>query len=156
MCNYSTKPQPKMSKFLRLCHEVIAKSELSNTMQEASIQWQISGFHEIIPGDQTLTCLCSHKGLKCTYSIRNVINGNEFDNIGSECIKHFGKKDMERDACLLQMGKKKFTKGKHRGKMFNELIGNKDYVRFLRECYTLSPIYKTFLEYHDLCERLCR
>lgn len=67
----------------------------ANTWQEAVKEWHIDNLTE----DETLqtSCVCGKENLRYLYTIQNDLNGNMLFPIGSECIKKFGREDLNED-----------------------------------------------------------
>lgn len=74
-----------------MINPIIAVS-LSDTWESAVQEWDIIDCEEDKEAERQ--CMCGHEGIRYLFRIRNRFNGNEFDPIGSECIKKFGRKDL--------------------------------------------------------------
>lgn len=70
----------------------IVDASLSDKWEEAVLEWDIIDCEEDKKAETQ--CMCGHEGIRYLFHIRNRFTGREFDPIGSECIKKFGRKDL--------------------------------------------------------------
>lgn len=83
-----------------LAKKVLQKSESQN-LKDAVNEWSLNN----MTVDMTMStyCLCGQPHIKYIYSIKNYKNGNIISPIGSDCIRKFGRKDLDRELKLLEL-----------------------------------------------------
>lgn len=83
----------------RLLEKVINGSN-SNNWNDAVLEWDITGWDEDI--SQKTSCLCGKEHLRYLFTITNLENGNQLDPIGSQCIKKFGRSDLNETTSIFE------------------------------------------------------
>lgn len=78
--------------------EVIAKSD-AGTWKKALLEWDVTSLEEHPSNDGV--CVCGQTGLLWMYTIANELNGAELFPIGSSCVNHFGRTDLNRRVDVL-------------------------------------------------------
>lgn len=72
---------------------VIAASD-ADTWKKALLEWDVTSMDEHPTSDGE--CVCGQTGLLWMYTITNDVNGSELFPIGSSCVNHFGRPDLNR------------------------------------------------------------
>ncbi len=71
----------------------VLKLSDSNEWEEAKDEWEIDDY-EVDPNCSS-ECICGHQGIKFLYTIKNTINGNIVNPVGSSCVKKFERDDFD-------------------------------------------------------------
>ena len=83
--------------------EIVSRSE-GDTWKEAVREWKVVGCVE--DHTRSTRCVCGKERLLYVYEIVNVCTGESVPNIGSECIKKFGREELDGEAkCWRQVFK---------------------------------------------------
>lgn len=77
---------------------VIAASD-AGTWKKALLEWEVASLEEHPTSDGE--CVCGQTGLLWMYTITNEVNGAELYPIGSSCVNHFGRTDLNRRVDVL-------------------------------------------------------
>ncbi|MFF1540672.1 hypothetical protein ACFVWL_11380 [Microbacterium sp. NPDC058269] len=77
---------------------VIAASD-ADTWKKALLEWDVTSVEEHPTSDGV--CVCGQIGLLWMYTITNEVNGAELYPIGSSCVEHFGRTDLNRRVDVL-------------------------------------------------------
>ena len=85
------------AKFEILKARVLVASS-SQVWEEAVMEWSLTNF--AIDPSAGAVCVCSQQGLKYLHEITNQKTGRSLFPIGSRCIAHFGREDLEREVVL--------------------------------------------------------
>lgn len=86
------------SQFESLKSAVLDKSSAANWIA-ARAEWDIAHFEE--DASRKGVCICGQPNLTKLFTIRNRNTGDELYPIGSSCIEHFGRRDLDAEADLL-------------------------------------------------------
>lgn len=80
----------------RLIEVVVSQSE-ADTWNEARKEWCIADCHDngCDHDAQWGDCICGHHNIRFEYRIKNVLNGNIIEPVGSKCINLFQNQDMD-------------------------------------------------------------
>ena len=83
--------------FKKLMQAVLEKSEATD-WESAIGEWEIDDVEE----DKSLeeSCVCGKERLRYLFTIRNDINGNYLNPIGSSCINRFGRADLSEEVAV--------------------------------------------------------
>lgn len=84
--------------FDALEHAVISRSS-SGVWSSAVAEWEVVGLDEDPGGDGV--CVCGHTDLRWLFTIENQRNGSVLHPIGSVCVNHFEREDLDRDVSVL-------------------------------------------------------
>jgi len=78
--------------------EAVLNLSEANSWDAAVDEWEIDDVEE----DETLSesCVCGKENLRYLFTIRNTYNGNTLFYIGSQCIKKFGRGDLDYEVTL--------------------------------------------------------
>lgn len=79
--------------FQALRSAVIAASD-ADKWKKALLEWDVTSLEEHPTSDGV--CVCGQTGLLWMYTITNDANGAELFPIGSSCVNHFGRTDLNR------------------------------------------------------------
>lgn len=77
---------------------VIAASD-ADKWKKALLEWDVTSLEEHPSSDGV--CVCGQTGLLWMYTITNEVNGAELYPIGSSCVNHFGRTDLNRRVDVL-------------------------------------------------------
>ena len=77
---------------------VISNSQ-SRTWSAATLGWEVIGLDEDPNGAGV--CVCGHTDLRWLFNIENRRNGSVLHPIGSVCVNHFEREDLDRDVNVL-------------------------------------------------------
>jgi hypothetical protein len=115
-----------------LLYDIVLKhSQSEYRINEAIREWDIVDDSEQI---ECIDCICGHKNIKYTYTIKNRVNDNILYPLGSSCIKKFECKELLEQLTTATNKNKIFknTGKKHDGKTYAEIC-EKDpqYIAYL-------------------------
>lgn len=85
-----------MSDKLEMLRQKIIEESVSSSWLYAKNEWDVIDCME--DKEKKYSCICGQENLKYLYTIRNHENGNELYPIGSSCIHHFERNDMDTEA----------------------------------------------------------
>lgn len=85
--------------FQQLKSEVTAASRSRNWLY-AVREWEVAGLEEDPSG--SASCICGQPNLQKLFTIRNTFTGRELYPIGSTCINHFGRRDLDNEVSILE------------------------------------------------------
>jgi hypothetical protein len=77
----------------------VVEASLADEWPEAKLEWSVSNV-EILPGRKKEACSCGQQ-IREIYSIMNNNNGEEL-RIGSDCVRHFGREDLDEEAAEMK------------------------------------------------------
>ena len=72
---------------------VVASASVSDDFQTAVLEWNVVELEENSRGDGE--CVCGQQNLVKMFTIRNHLNDAELFPIGSQCVNHFGRADLD-------------------------------------------------------------
>ena len=128
-----------------LMARVIEASESAEWMH-ARNEWYLSHYYH---SDEDLTCVCGKRHLNHIYTIRNRMNANELNPIGSECIKQFNSKELNDVLKIANWRDRKMTIGKYTGFTFHAICEkNGGYVEYLKKNGEKKK-YLDLIKYYD-------
>tara|TARA_R110000868_G_scaffold24856_3_gene97473 strand:+ start:405 stop:1073 length:669 start_codon:yes stop_codon:yes gene_type:complete len=126
----------------------LLNKSISKDIDEAVNEWEeVSAFHE----EYSDTCICGKENIKYCFEIRNVNNNELLYPIGSECIKHFGNKNLLDQMKIYQHKNFIFNNkgGKNDGKTFDWICKNdENYIQFLISMRTNKKRYERLTTYY--------
>jgi hypothetical protein len=143
------KPEPVMPPKKWLLYDIILRhSESEYGIHEAIREWDIvndSEYHECID------CICGHKNIKYTYTIKNRINGNILFPLGSSCIRKFEYQELLDQLTIVTNKNKVFKNSgkKHDGKTYDEICQiDPQYIAYLSSNGRKKK-YMTLVDYYE-------
>lgn len=144
-----------LTKFEILKRSIIEKSE-SDTWAEAVKEWIIVRYEHI---EDDHTCECTQEGLRHIFTIKNIKTGIEIPIIGSVCIKHFQRQELNNVMAKVNIVKRlsyrKVKKGELKGLMFSTVrMNHYEFIHELRGKDKLSSNLAALLRYDDLRREL--
>lgn len=80
--------------------QAVVQASRSNTWTTAVLEWEVVGLEEDAEGEGV--CVCGHPELVKLFTIENRRNGAILHLIGSVCVNHFGREDLDRDINVLR------------------------------------------------------
>lgn len=83
----------------RFIRKIIDESE-ANVWDSAVFEWEIVECKEDRSANSS--CICGKKHIRYLYTIRNKLNGNELEPIGSKCIEKFDRQDFDEKIDLME------------------------------------------------------
>lgn len=78
--------------FKTLTREVVSASEADNFV-DAVLEWNVVELEEHPTGEGE--CVCGQQNLVKMFTIKNQFNGTDLFPIGSQCVNHFGRADLD-------------------------------------------------------------
>jgi hypothetical protein len=132
-----------------LLYEIVLQhSESEYGINEAIREWDIVNDSE---QTECSDCICGHKNIKYTYTIKNRINDNILYPLGSSCIRKFEYQDLI-DQLSIVTNKNKIFKNpgkKHDGKTYDEICKiDPQYIGFL-STYAHKKQYMGLIDYYN-------
>lgn len=140
-------PKPVIPENKWLLYEIILQHSESNLPKEAIREWDIVNDSEY---DECIDCICGHKNIKYTYTIKNRINDKILFPLGSSCIRKFEYQDLI-DQIKIVTNKNKIYKNpgkKHDGKTYDDICKTDPlYIDFLSD-YGNKKKYVDLVKYY--------
>ena len=126
----------------KLRHIVIDNSH-SLIWEEAKKEWNAS-----IQGTGDKTCICGKKHIKYLFSLKHKENQVILQPVGSCCIKHFNEAHMNYIVRVSTWGSRLLRTGFYKGKTFDEIIQNHQYIEWLRN-HSKKKYFQDLVFYYD-------
>ena len=82
-----------ISSYQTTLKHILLDNSASSTWETAVNEWEIIKSSE--DTSQNSSCICGKESIKYLYTIKNSINNNILEPIGSSCIKKFGREDLK-------------------------------------------------------------
>ena len=81
------------NKYIENFKAIVIDNSVSNTWNEAKMEWEIAGFVDAEIANEE--CICGKPNIRYLNCIKNIHNSNELFPIGNECIKRFQRSDFK-------------------------------------------------------------
>jgi hypothetical protein len=126
---------------------VLENSENKTDINDAIDEWNIVNYYIT---EEPTNCLCGKEQIIFISEIRNLLNGNTLQPIGSRCMKRFGNDRLENQLSLISKGNHIFkNKGKrYDGQTYCEICKDHKYIEYIR-IHGTKKRYEKLVEYYD-------